>query len=69
MEITSISGRDVSLIYSPTETDAVVGTAFAVRELPDRTRGVVVQVIENSTLDLEGFLVGQVQTLDRKSVV
>jgi len=67
MEITSISGRDVSLIYSPTETDAVVGTAFAVRELPDRTRGVVVQVIENSTLDLEGFLVGQVQTLLEKA--
>ena len=67
MEITSISGRDVSLIYSPTETDAVVGTAFAVRELPDKTRGVIVQVIENSTLDLDGFLVGQVQTLLEKT--
>ena len=67
MEITSISGRDVSLIYSPSETDAVVGTAYAVRELPDKARGVIVQVIENSTLDLDGFLVGQVQTLLEKT--
>ncbi len=67
MEITTINGRDVTLIYSPHETDAVAGTAFAVRELPDKTRGVVVQVIENSTLDLDGFLVGQVQTLLEKA--
>ena len=67
MEIVSIKGRDVTLIYSPSETDAVAGTAFAVRELPDKTRGVVVQVIENSTLDLDGFLVGQVQTLFEKA--
>lgn len=67
MEITSISGRDASFIYSPSETDAVVGTAFAVRELPDKTRGVIVQVIENSTLDLDGFLIGQVQTLLEKA--
>ena len=67
MEITTINGRDVTLIYSPHETDAVAGTAFAVRELPEKTRGVVVQVIENSTLDLDGFLVGQVQTLLEKA--
>ena len=67
MEITTISGRDVSLIYSPAETDAVVGTAFTVRDARDRERGVIVQVIENSTLDLDGFVIGQVQTLLEKT--
>ena len=62
MEIASIRGRDVALLYHPAETTAEVGTLFSLTE-PEGGRGLVVQLLENESLSLDGMLLGQVQRL------
>jgi hypothetical protein len=63
MEIASIKGDTVLLLYHPAETAANVGEQFAVRELPDRTEGLVVQVISNDSLDYAGLQQEMIQRI------
>jgi hypothetical protein len=55
MEIASIKGDTVLFLYHPAETPAEVGQQFAVVELPNRTEGLVVQVISNDSLEYAGL--------------
>ncbi len=63
MELASVRGDVVYLLYHPASTPAEVGTHFAIRELPDRKEGVLVQIIEQQSLDFEGLLQGQIQAI------
>ena len=63
MELASVRADVVYLLYHPASKPAEVGTHFAIRELPDRREGVLVQIIEQQSLDFEGLLQGQIQTI------
>ena len=72
MEIASIKGDTVSLLYHPAESAADVGQQFSILEVPDRTEGLIVQVISNDSLDYMGLQQEMIQhileqrvTLDR----
>lgn len=55
MEIASIKGDTVSLLYHPAESAADVGQQFSILEVPGRTEGLIVQVISNDSLDYMGL--------------
>jgi hypothetical protein len=55
MEIASIKGDTVLLLYHPSESPADVGQQFTILELPERTEGLVVQVISNDSLEYVGL--------------
>lgn len=55
MEIASIKGDTVLLLYHPAEAAADVGQQFSILEVPDRTEGLVVQVISNDSLEYAGL--------------
>lgn len=55
MEIASISGDTVLLLYHPAQTAADVGQQFTLMEVPERTEGLVVQVISNDSLEYVGL--------------
>lgn len=55
MEIASIKGDTVLLLYHPADTAADVGQQFSVLEVPERTEGLVVQVISNDSLEYMGL--------------
>lgn len=55
MEIASIKGDTVLLLYHPAEAAAEVGQQFALLEVPDRVEGLVVQVISNDSLEYAGL--------------
>lgn len=55
MEIASIKGDTVLLLYHPAEAAADVGQQFTLLEVPDRTEGLVVQVISNDSLEYAGL--------------
>ena len=55
MEIASIKGDTVLLLYHPAEAAAEVGQQLSIREMPERTDGLVVQVISNDSLEYVGL--------------
>lgn len=55
MEIASIKGDTVLLLYHPADTAADVGQQFSILEVPERTEGLVVQVISNDSLEYMGL--------------
>lgn len=55
MEIASIKGDTVLLLYHPAEAAADVGQQFSILEVPDRTEGLVVQIISNDSLEYMGL--------------
>lgn len=55
MEIATIKGDEVYLIYHPIDASAEVGQQFRILELPDRTQGLIVQIISNDSLEYVGL--------------
>lgn len=55
MEIAAIKGDEVLLIYHPIEASAEVGKQFKILELPDKTEGLVIQIISNDSLEYIGI--------------
>ena len=58
MEIASIKGDNVILMYHPGEAAAEVGQQFMILETPDeegKEDGLVVQVISNDSLEYPGL--------------
>lgn len=55
MEIASIKGDTVLLVYHPAEGAATVGEQFSAMELPDQVEGLVIQVISNDSLEYSGL--------------
>ena len=70
MEIASIKGDTVLLLYHPAESAADVGQQFTILEVPDRTEGLVVQVISNDSLEYIGLQQEMIQRiLEQRAVV
>lgn len=63
MEIASIKGDTVLLLYHPMEAAADVGQQFKILELPDKTEGLVVQVISNESLEYAGLQQEMIQQI------
>jgi len=63
MEIASIKGDTVLLLYHPAEAAAEVGQQFTILELPDKTGGLVVQVISNDSLEYPGLQQEMIQRI------
>lgn len=63
MEIASIKGDTILLIYHPAEGAADVGQQFAVLELPDKTEGLIAQVISNDSLEYAGIQQEMIQNI------
>jgi uncharacterized protein len=63
MEITSINGDTVLLLYHPAETTAEVGQQYTILELPDQTEGLVVQIISNDSLEYAGIQQEMIQRI------
>jgi hypothetical protein len=55
MEIASIKGDTVLLMYHPAEAAADVGQQFTILEVPERTEGLVAQVTSNDSLEYPGL--------------
>src|SRR5688500_9270839 len=55
MEIASIKGDTVLLLYHPAEATADVGQQFSILEMPEKIEGLVVQVISNDSLEYAGL--------------
>ena len=55
MEIASIKGDVVLLLYHPAEAAAEVGQQFTLLELPEKNTGLVVQVLSNDSLEYVGL--------------
>jgi uncharacterized protein len=63
MEIASIKGDTVLLLYHPAEAAANVGEQYAVLELPDRTEGLIVQIISSDSLEYAGLQQEMIQNI------
>lgn len=63
MEIASIKGDTVLLLYHPAEAAANVGQQFSILEIPDRTEGLVVQVLSNDSLEYIGIQQEMIQRI------
>jgi hypothetical protein len=63
MEIASIKGDTVLLLYHPAEATADVGQQFKILELPDKAEGLVVQVIGNESLEYAGLQQEMIQQI------
>jgi hypothetical protein len=55
MEVASIKGDTVLLLYHPAEAAADVGQQFAILEAPEMSEGLVVQIISNDSLEYAGI--------------
>jgi hypothetical protein len=67
MEIASIKGDTVLFLYHPGEAAADVGQQFTVLELPEKTEGLVVQIISNDSLEYPGLQQEMIQrVLERR---
>jgi hypothetical protein len=55
MEIASIKGDTVLLMYHPSEAAADVGQQFTILEVPERTEGLVAQITSNHSLEYPGL--------------
>jgi hypothetical protein len=63
MEVASIKGDNILLMYHPAETVADVGQQFAILEVPDSREGLIVQVITNDSLEYPGLQQEMIQHL------
>lgn len=63
MEIASIKGDEILLLYHPSEADADVGQQFSLLELPDKANGLVAQVISNDSLEYSGLQQEMIQQI------
>jgi hypothetical protein len=63
MEIASIKGDTVLLLYHPAEATADVGQQFSVLEVPDLIEGLVIQVISNDSLEYAGIQQEMIQRI------
>jgi hypothetical protein len=63
MEIASIKGDTVLLLYHPTEAAADVGQQFSILELPDKKEGLITQVISNDSLEYVGLQQEMIQRI------
>ncbi len=63
MEIASIKGDTVLLLYHPGEAAANVGQQFTIMELPERQHGLVVQIISNESLEYAGLQQEMIQRI------
>src|SRR5438477_10716713 len=63
MEIASIKGDTVLLLYHPAEAAAEVGQQLSVVELPDETEGLVVQIVSNDSLEYIGLQQEMIQKI------
>lgn len=70
MEVASIKGDTVLLLYHPAETAADVGQQFSILEVPEMTEGLVVQVISNDSLEYAGIQQEMIQhILEQRAAV
>lgn len=63
MEIASIKGDTVLLLYHPAEAAANVGQQFSILEVPDCSEGLVVQVLSNDSLEYIGIQQEMIQRI------
>lgn len=63
MEIASIKGDTVLLLYHPAEATADVGQQLSLLEVPDRSEGLVIQVISNDSLEYAGIQQEMIQRI------
>jgi hypothetical protein len=63
MEIASIKGDTVHLLYHPAETAAEVGQQFKILELPGRSEGLIAQIISNDSLEYSGIQQEMIQNI------
>jgi hypothetical protein len=55
MEIFTIKGENVILMYHPADEVADVGQQFAILERPQKTEGLIVQIISNDSVEYPGL--------------
>jgi KaiC/GvpD/RAD55 family RecA-like ATPase len=55
MEIFTIKGENVILMYHPADEAADVGQQFAILERPQKTEGLIVQIISNDSVEYPGL--------------
>lgn len=63
MEVASIKGDTILLLYHPSETAADVGQQFTILESPDHEQGLVIQVISNDSLEYAGLQQEMIQKI------
>lgn len=63
MEIASIKGDEILLLYHPAETAAVVGQQFSILELPEKKNGLLAQIISNDSLEYVGLQQEMIQRI------
>lgn len=63
MELATVKGDTVVLLYHPAEDNAEVGEQFALLEMPDGQSGLVVQVIANELIEFDGLAQGMIQRI------
>ena len=63
MELASVKGDTVVLLYHPSEGVAEVGQQFVLREMPNCENGLVVQVIANELIEYAGLEQGMIQRI------
>src|SRR2546422_11551365 len=63
MELASIRGDTVLMLYHPAEALAEVGQQFTILEVPDQRDGLVIQVIGNESLDYVGLQQEMIQRI------
>lgn len=63
MEIAYIKGDTVVLLYHPADVAAEVGQQFTVMEIPEKTEGLVVQVISNESVEYAGLQQEMIQRI------
>ncbi len=63
MEVASIKGDNVLLLYHPSEAAAEVGQQFTLLELPAKDDGLVVQVVSNDSLEYVGLQQEMIQRI------
>lgn len=55
MEVASIKGDEVLLVYHPVDESAEVGSQFKIVELTDKQDGLIIQIISNDSLEYIGL--------------
>lgn len=63
MEIASIKGDAVLLLYHPAQATAEVGQQFQAMELPSKIEGLVIQIISNDSLEYPGIQQEMIQRI------
>jgi hypothetical protein len=55
MEVVTIKGDEVVIVYHPQDEPAEVGAQFKILQLPEKKHGLIVQVISNDSLEYIGL--------------